>query len=971
MSLDSATAKRAPSFPVWSQLVSHRPEDVVSADTIDSELPALTEAVRRARQPAAGAEAPSGTPLPSSSPSSFEGRPSVQAGVQIGPFVLEAAIGAGGMGAVWRARDTRLGRVVALKLLPDEVSRDPVRRARFLREARAAAAASHAHIATIYEVGDYDDRLVLAMELLSGGTLRQDIRPGGLPVADVVALVRQVAAGLAAAHAVGVVHRDIKPDNIMHAADGTLKILDYGLARGVDESPLAESSHAEEKETSSRPQLTREGQILGTPGYMAPEQAMGKPADARADIYALGVIAWELLAGRLPVAGRTSMELLIATVRDGPRQIAEVRPDVPPALRLWLDRALAAEPDRRFRDGAEALLALPALSETGNAAPFSVDGLTWGDDARSKTDADASRIASSVSAAAQAGPGQAGTAPKPETAVQRSIGRRRMGIALLALLMLLGGLAVTWAWTRPPPSMRDLPEVGGGAAGQAVFERAVAALYRIEYGRAAAEIAAARKAGADHPLLDVLTAHLDSKTTATTDPGLYQQAATRVGLGGDTAASLVRAVASMNNYTPKVPAFGPIYDALAATSGNSYFGLALLGAFGVEGDTDVLPRMDALLARDDAPPFVHSVRLGSLVGLSRYEQVVADELALEARGVVHPALMVWRAHAVFALGRRDEAKKLYNEVLRLDGSQIGAIGGLLELGLDGPREVLRGHEKELISTRGNRGEAMSMLDGHLTRLLARGRLAEAQQIVDSALQQNGLDGITAQLFYAMGSGTLILGYEPGRRWLLPHVEAGLALVSLGDQLRRWFSQVRTGLRLTAALRGEVSDNEIHKLALELASVRPQVALDSAIYTMQRVLLALRLGQLAEARTLLALAKTQVAGDVPRQMHLRRTELDVAIAERNETEVRRIVALVGARHSDCLRQILDAQQICRIQHAGILVHWRLFALDIGDEAAAKKAEADIRELVPGCDQDLLAFWLSDAVRFPWEVKPPAP
>ena len=239
------------------------------------------------------------------------------------------------------------------------------------------------------------------------------------------------------------------------------------------------------------------------------------------------------------------------------------------------------------------------------------------------------------------------------------------------------------------------------------------------------------------------------------------------------------------------------------------------------------------------------------------------------------------------------------------------------------------------------------------------------------LQQHGLDGVTSQLFIAIGGPILSYGYEPGRRWLMPHVQAGLASLSLSDELRRWFRVLSSGLRQSEAIRGQFSDDEVRKWGTELASLRPQGAGYDAGYTMQRSQLALRLGEFAEARSLLAVAKGHVANAPRLEMYMLIAEFDVAVAERNEAEVRRIVAQVGARRSDCLRQILDAQQICRIEQVRILSHWRLFARDIGDEAAAKQAEADIRSLVPGSDEGLLAFWLSDAVRFPWEVKRSSP
>jgi Protein kinase domain len=221
----------------------------------------------------------------------------LQPGTQAGPYRIVRELGRGGMGIVYEAEDTRLRRSVALKALPSKYSRDPVRRERLTREARAAAALSHPSIATIYALDELDGALYLVSEIVRGESLRDELRNGAIPKERLLPTLIALASGLAAAHTAGIVHRDFKPDNVVRCADGGVKILDFGLARMSDTENITEI------------RLTQTGMAIGTPGYMAPEQLGGQEVDARTDVFAFGVVAWELATGTHPF-GASPAELL-------------------------------------------------------------------------------------------------------------------------------------------------------------------------------------------------------------------------------------------------------------------------------------------------------------------------------------------------------------------------------------------------------------------------------------------------------------------------------------------------------------------------------------------------------------------------------------------------------------------------------------------------------------------------------------
>jgi eukaryotic-like serine/threonine-protein kinase len=265
-------------------------------------------------------------------------------GTRLGPYEIASPLGAGGMGEVYRARDTRLGREVAIKVLPSALSSDPERLKRFEREARSASSLSHPNIVTIYDIGSDGGVSYIAMELVNGESLRAELAAGALPVRQVLQLGAQIAEGLAKAHSAGIVHRDLKPENLMVTEDGHVKILDFGLAKLSQ--PESSSGNATIAPTVSG--ATQEGTILGTVGYMSPEQAMGEAVDYRSDQFSMGSILYEMATGRRAFQRGSAPQTLTAIIQDEPESIAEVNPKIPVPLRWIIERCLAKPPRGRY-----------------------------------------------------------------------------------------------------------------------------------------------------------------------------------------------------------------------------------------------------------------------------------------------------------------------------------------------------------------------------------------------------------------------------------------------------------------------------------------------------------------------------------------------------------------------------------------------------------------------------------------------
>ena len=359
------------------------------------------------------------------------------AGAHLGSYEVVALLGAGGMGEVYRARDTRLHRDVALKLLPEALARDHDRVSRFRREAQVLAWLNHPRIAAIHGLEETDGKLALVLELVEGETLSERLKRGPIPIDEALAIACQIAEGLEAAHEKGIVHRDLKPPNVKSAPDGGVKLLDFGLAKAIEGDTAGEADVSQSPTLSRR--MTEAGLILGTAAYMSPEQARGKPVDKRTDIWAFGAVLFEMLAGKRPFAGETVSDTLAAVLKTDPDWGA-LPPGTPAPVRRLLARCLNRDAKKRLRDIGEARLMIEeclAGPETSSAPD----------------------VAGEATAAA----GSSGRDPRFRT------GPGRAGIAIASALSVVLGLALglrpPWRQApRPAAALRLSAELGADAS---------------------------------------------------------------------------------------------------------------------------------------------------------------------------------------------------------------------------------------------------------------------------------------------------------------------------------------------------------------------------------------------------------------------------------------------------------------------------------------------------------------------------
>lgn len=353
----------------------------------------------------------------------------------------------GGMGEIYLAEDSVLPRVVALKVLPGERRGDRVAQQRFMREARAASALSHPNIARIYEAGEVDGRMFIAMEYVDGDTLEARIARGPLSTAEIVRIAAQLVSALEDAHAHGVVHRDLKPSNIMLTSRGDVKVLDFGLARFHDSDQSADDATAWKTES---------GLVMGTVPYMSPEQALGKAVDPRSDIFSLGAVLYQLVTARLPFGGATQAEMLLRITTSQPEPMARFNYDLPLELERIIRKCLEKEPDRRYQTAAELLVDLRNLDRDRQLAP-----------------------------AVRAG----GMSP------------RRLAILALVLVIAATAAVVVWRrWTLPPPvrSIAVLPFEGD--LGEGIAEMVIGDLARLRELRVMARSTSFRHSAAESPV---------------------------------------------------------------------------------------------------------------------------------------------------------------------------------------------------------------------------------------------------------------------------------------------------------------------------------------------------------------------------------------------------------------------------------------------------------------------------------------
>jgi Tol biopolymer transport system component len=292
-------------------------------------------------------------------------------GTRLGPYEILAPIGAGGMGEVYRAKDPRLGREVAIKVLPPALSQDADRLRRFEQEARSASALNHPNIITIHEIGTADSTSYIAMEFVDGTSLRELLATGPLPAKKLFDLAVQIAEGLAKAHGAGIVHRDLKPENVMVSRDGFVKLLDFGLAK-LFAAPQDQVSGA----PTMIAQETQPGTVMGTVGYMSPEQASGRPVDFRSDQFSLGSILYEMATGQRAFQKNTGAETLTAIIRDEPEPVAQVNPRAPAPFRWIVERCLAKDPDERYASTRDLARDLKSVREHIAEVTTSASGAT-------------------------------------------------------------------------------------------------------------------------------------------------------------------------------------------------------------------------------------------------------------------------------------------------------------------------------------------------------------------------------------------------------------------------------------------------------------------------------------------------------------------------------------------------------------------------------------------------------------------
>ncbi len=296
----------------------------------------------------------------------------LSSGTRLGPYEILGAVGAGGMGEVYKARDTRLERTVAIKVLPSDVSASPEARQRFEREAKMVSQLSHPHICALYDVGREGEIEFLVMEYLEGETLSERLARGPVPLEQALRHGIEIADALDKAHRQGIVHRDLKPGNVMLTKSG-VKLLDFGLAklRQAETEPLA--SRLSALATQGTP-LTAEGTILGTLQYMAPEQLEGKEADGRTDIFAFGAVLYEMATGRRPFSGGSQASLIAAILEREPEPVSAVQPMTPPALDRVVKTCLAKDPEERWQTahdiGVQLRWIMEGRSRADVAAPF-------------------------------------------------------------------------------------------------------------------------------------------------------------------------------------------------------------------------------------------------------------------------------------------------------------------------------------------------------------------------------------------------------------------------------------------------------------------------------------------------------------------------------------------------------------------------------------------------------------------------
>ena len=359
-------------------------------------------------------------------------------GTKLGRYEIRSKLGEGGMGEVYLAQDTKLDRTVALKVLPADLANDQSRMRRFVQEARTASSLSHPSVAHIYEIEDIDDVHFIAMEFIDGETLRHRISRSELPLHDVLDTAMQVAAALSAAHAAGITHRDIKPDNVMLRPDGYIKVLDFGLAK-LNDRP-AET----DKEAPTRAMVnTDPGTVMGTVGYMSPEQARGQATDARTDIWSLGVVIYQMVTHHLPFAGSSNSDVIASILGKEPPPLARYAREVPEALEWIVTKALTKDPDERYQTAKEMMVDLRRIKQRLEAQS-EIERSSIPDGPRVSSEISSPTQTPSVHSTAQPAPARTAASTSAASSAEFIVSefkRHKTGIGLIATIVLIAIVA--------------------------------------------------------------------------------------------------------------------------------------------------------------------------------------------------------------------------------------------------------------------------------------------------------------------------------------------------------------------------------------------------------------------------------------------------------------------------------------------------------------------------------------------------
>src|SRR2546423_964927 len=353
------------------------------------------------------------------------------AGTKLGRYEIRSKIGVGGMGEVYLAVDTELGRTVAIKILPEPLATDQQRLQRFIQEAKAASALNHPHILTIHEIGNVGDSRFIATEFIEGETLRQRMN-AGMKLADVLETAIQVSGALAAAHAAGIIHRDIKPENIMVRRDGYIKVLDFGLAKLTE----PQGSDTDPEALTRAMVNTGAGTIMGTANYMSPEQAKGTHVDARTDIWSLGAVLYEMIAGQVPFYGETPTETISLILQKEPAPLSRFTNEVPAELERIVTKALTKNREERYQTAKDLLIDLRNLKRR-----LEVDAeieRTVGPEFRSGTATSSTNVGATVSGANQATAAPLASAVSSAEFIAAGIKKHKLATGIAVVLVVIG-----------------------------------------------------------------------------------------------------------------------------------------------------------------------------------------------------------------------------------------------------------------------------------------------------------------------------------------------------------------------------------------------------------------------------------------------------------------------------------------------------------------------------------------------------